>query len=67
VTDEQKSRHEMWQNFLWSMDLGTVLQGQDATVWQKVSKFAYRMIGSSSDYSADSIAWPVSILKAGVE
>lgn len=67
MTDEQKSRHEMWQNFLWSMDLGTVLQAADATVWQKISKFAYRTIGASSDYSADSIVWPVSILKAGVE
>jgi hypothetical protein len=67
VTDEEKSRHEMWQNFLWHLDLGTVLQGRDDSVWQKVSKFAYRTIGASSDYSAESIPWPISILKAGVE
>lgn len=66
MTDEEKSRAEMWQNFLWACELGTVLQAADQSVWQKVSKFGYRTIGASSDYSADSIAWPVSILKAGI-
>lgn len=62
-----KERDEMWQNFFHACKLGTVVQAYDTIVWQKVSKFAWKMVGSASDYSADSIAWPADVLLDGIE
>lgn len=56
----------MWQNFFWTCRLGTVVQAHDLKVWQKRGKFAWQMIGSATEYSADSIAWPVDVLLDGI-
>lgn len=65
--DEDKKRHEMWQNFFHACKLGTVLQDHDTTVWQKRGKFTWQMVGAGSEYSADSIVWPADVLLEGIE
>lgn len=67
MTDDQvKERSEMWANFFWACKLGTVLRAADATIWQKRGTFQWQAIGASSDYSAESIAWPVDVLAEGI-
>jgi hypothetical protein len=60
-------RAMMWQNFLWACKLGTVIQDHTSTVWQKRGKDMWQRVGASSDYSAESIAWPVDVLLEGIE
>ena len=55
----------MWQNFYWACKLGTVLLAADERLWRKVGKFAWQTTGASSEYSADSIEWPVQVLLDG--
>lgn len=57
----------MWQNFLWKCALGTVVEAQDTTVWQKRDPRTWVRMGSQGDYSPESIAWPVQVLRGGVE
>ena len=64
VTEE--SIRQMWLNFLRACKLGTVVEAEDTTVWQKRDKFIWVRVGSSNEYSAESIAWPVRVLKDGI-
>ena len=56
----------MWLNFLNSCKLGTVLEAADTTVWQKRARYEWARVGAAGDYSADSIAWPVHVLREGI-
>lgn len=62
-----EDRAVMWENFLWSCALGTVVQAADTTVWQKRDKYAWVRMGHAGDYNAQSIAWPVQVLSSGTE
>lgn len=64
---DTRERAEMWANFFWACKLGTVLRAADQSIWQKWDKFSWRTIGAASEYSAESIAWPVDVLLEGIE
>lgn len=64
---EFQERNEMWQNFLFAAELGTVVQDYCDTVWQKRGKYSWQMVGSGDEFTQDSIQWPVTVLKANRE
>ena len=65
--ERTSDRHDMWQNFFYACKLGTVVAAADKSIWQKVGKFSWKTMGADSDYSADSIPWPASVLLDGIE
>lgn len=64
VTDAD--RRLMWINFLHNCALCTVICDRDETIWQKRSRDCWIRIGSSNEYDATSIPWPVAVLKNGL-
>lgn len=57
---------DVWANFLWACDLGTVVRDKDGTIWQKRSVHGWARVGHEGDCTASSIAWPVSVLQGGI-
>jgi hypothetical protein len=58
-------RAVMWQNFLYSKPLGTVVIDEAGRVWQKLGNTVWQRVGAAGDYSPESIPWPVSTLMDG--
>lgn len=66
VVSDPDTRARMWLNFFDACKLGAVVQAADTVIWQKVASRAWHRMGSSGDYDATSIAWPVDVLAEGI-
>jgi hypothetical protein len=67
LSPAERARSSMWQNFLAACQLGAVVVAHDQVVWQKRAAGVWQRVGSASEYSPDSIAWPVQRIFEGVE
>jgi hypothetical protein len=67
LSPAERARGTMWQNFLGACQLGAIVIASDQVVWQKRAMDMWQRVGSSAEYSTDSIAWPVQRVFDGIE